>query len=273
MKTQINMEWAQSLLSGHAAKEENMAEQRIDWVQNGKAFKRNVKFKVMPPNSRENGIFSFIVGTHWSLGPNGDKRIICTETTTHLKKHNIPCPVCEAKRQLLAKGFKEEELTVAGKYGPMPVFDPKITSNVKVVVMESDLRQDWDQKHISVLQQNGDFLTRWLVERQTKADNPDFIVMGAGNCIEFSRPSDTAKWTREPSFTMFNPTEEVLAKLREENEALYMPDVWKMPSDQEIMQMRAIMQETIKGYEDAKTAVTDSVKAAVSSFDDDQIPF
>ena len=41
---------------------EKMAEElaKIDWVQNGKAFKREVKFKLLPANSKENNIFAII---------------------------------------------------------------------------------------------------------------------------------------------------------------------------------------------------------------------
>ena len=129
MKT-INTEWMMSILNENIATRKDMSEElsKVDWVQNGKSFKCDLKFKVIPANSQENNIFSHIVGTHW-LSHNGQtKRFVCPEQTAHLKNKGVRCPICEAKRRLLAQGFTEEDLSVQGKYGLIPVFNPTITS-------------------------------------------------------------------------------------------------------------------------------------------------
>ena len=264
---QVNMEWMQDLLNEEGKKEFINDLPTIDWVQNGKSFKKELKFKIIPANSKENNIFAAIVSTHWNLGPNKDKRFICTETTSHLKKLNIVCPVCETKRQLLAKGFTEDDLSTAGKFGPVPVFDPTITSNVKVVVIDTDMKKDWDQAHISILQQKGSFLTRWLIEKYMDSETPDFLSWEMSNTLKFSRQTDNGKWDREISFSTYNPTPEVLAKLKEENETLCLMDIWRQPNDQEILETKQLVEDMKNVYVEAKNTMTSSAKI------NDDVPF
>ena len=269
----INTEWMMSVLNESIARNGAMNEElsKIDWVQNGKAFKCELKFKVIPANSKENNIFSYTVGTHW-LNHNGqNKRFVCPEETNHLKNMGVKCPICEAKRRLLAKGFTEEELSVQGKFGLIPVFDPKITSNVKVVVLESDLRQDWDKQHVSILQQNGSFLTRWLVKQYADTETPDFLEWEKSNTVRFTRPTESGKWDRSISFATAEFTPETVAKLKEENEALYMPDLWKMPTDQEILDITTFVGEMEKDYLTAKETIKEAT--ATTTNDTDAIPF
>lgn len=273
MSKTINTEWMMSVLNETVAKRNNMAEElsKIDWVQNGKSFKCDLKFKVIPANSRENNIFSYTVGTHW-LNFNGqNKRFVCPETTGHLKGLNVKCPVCEAKRKLLAQGFTEEDLSVQGKYGLIPVFNPKLTSNVKVVVFESDLRQDWDKQHISVLQQNGSFLTRWLVQQYADNETPDFLQWDRSNMVKFTRPTESGKWDRNVSFSTAEFSPEVIAKLKEENEALYLPDLWKMPTDEEIIDITTFVDKMAQNYIEARNTIKESAAEMVEA--QDSIPF
>lgn len=271
MSKQINYEWMNELLTEKSMRNEerdnNLPD--IDWATNGRAFKKDLMFKLIPANSKENNIFAYIVGTHWNLGPE-NKRFICPEKTLHLKKLGIECPVCAAKRKLLAKGFTEEDLSIQGKFGPVPVFDPTMTSNVKVVVTASDLKSDWDKAHISVLQQKGEFLTKWLARKYKESDTPDLLLWESSNLIKFSRPTENGKWERELSFATFNPTPEVVEKLKAENEALVLPDLWKAPTDQDIFEVRAIVADMVTQYENAKKAITES---ASSMIDNDDLPF
>lgn len=270
----VNLEWVQELLNTGAKKMDFSGElPEIDWVQNGKSFKKQLVFKLLPANSKENGVFSFIVGTHWLEIEGRTRRFVCPEQTMHLKKPGARCPICETKRKLLAQGFKEEELCKQGKYGPIPVFDPKLTSNVKVVVLASDLKNDWDKKHVSLLQQNGSFLTRWMVEKYMDNDTPDLLNWEQSNAIKFNRTSDNGRFERELTFQTFTPTEDVIAKLKEENEALTLPDLWKMPTDQEILEMRQAMQDIEKQYLNAREAVKQAATNAFDNSDSDDIPF
>lgn len=267
---QINMEWMQSLLNdketGNKERQSDMPSN--DWVLNGKAFKREVKFKLLPGNSRENNIFATIAAQHWNLGPNKDQRIVCTEQTSHLKNLGIVCPVCEAKRRLLAMGFKEEDLKGEGKYGPVPLFDPTLTSNVKAVILDTDLKHDWDQAHVSILQQKGTYLTRWLIEKYMDTETPDLLQWESSNPIRFSRSTDNGKWEREISFSQFIPQPNVVAKLKEENESLTLADIWKVPSDEEMLKMKQIVDDMVNGFVRARQTVS----SAASSIGD-SMPF
>lgn len=271
MSKEINVEWMNALLNDNNHKTESQNElPTIDWIQNNKKFKRSLKFKVLPANSKENSIFGWIVGTHWNLGDE-NKRFICPEQTMHLKKLGIKCPVCEAKRRLRAAGFTDEELSKQGKFGLIPIFDPAITSNVKVVVTESDLISDWDKAHVSILQQKGSFLVKWLVERYADKDTPDFLQYERSNIIKFSRDTDNSRWNRDVSFATLDASPEVIAKLKEENEALVMPDLWKAPTDQEILEIT----EIVKKMEENVRAAKDTMMTNPSSYaiTDDDIPF
>ena len=269
----INTEWMMSILNENIAKRNTMAEElaKIDWVQNGKAFKCDLKFKVVPANSKENNIFSYIIGTHWLNHDGQNKRFVCPETTEHLKNKGIKCPVCEAKRKLLAQGFTEEDLSVQGKFGLIPVFDPKLTSNVKVVVFESDLRSDWDKQHISILQQNGSFLTRWLVQQYADNETPDFLQWDRSNLVKFTRPTESGKWDRNISFTTAEFSPETIAKLKEDNEGLYLPDLWKMPSDEEILDITNFVTKMEQDYISARVAVKEATTSDAEN--PDFIPF
>jgi len=267
MDKQVNYEWMQDLLNDTNKKEFVNDLPAIDWVQNNKGFKKDIKFKVIPANSKENNIFSWIVATHWNLGPAKDKRFLCPEHTAHLKKLNVTCPVCEVKRQLEAQGFTADDLSTAGKFGPIPVFEPTITSNIKVVVVDSDTKKDWDQAHISLLQFKGPFTTKWLVEKYMDKDTPNFLAWETSNLLRFSRATENGKWEREVAFSTFVPTEEVVNKLKEENETMCVTDVWRMPSDQEILEIRSTVEDMKNNYIEAKKNITSSTSNS------DSMPF
>jgi hypothetical protein len=153
---EINAEWMSALSNYDKPNQKAKNTSDIEWLTVNKSYKKKLSFKVMPANSKENKIFAWVVGTHWNLGSE-NLRFVCPEQTPHLKKAGVKCPICEAKRRLLQAGFTEDELCTQGKFGPIPVFDPRIQSNVKVIVAQSDTRTDWDRSHISILQQNGSF--------------------------------------------------------------------------------------------------------------------
>lgn len=265
----INTEWMKETLkddrNNNQNRENNQNTQKIDWVLNGKAFKKDLKFKVLPANSHENNIFCHTVATHWIEVDGETKRFICPEQTNHLHHIGATCPICQAKRELLQMGFKEEDLTKPGKFGAIPLFDPKITSNLKVVVISSDLKNDWDQQHVSILQQSGSYLTRWIVQKYTDAETPNLTKWRHSNLIRFSRQSDNSKFEREISFVTFDPTEEVITKLNEENEALTMPDLWKMPSDEEMLKFRQIAGDMKNRLIEARNTVSQAYNAAMQT--------
>lgn len=270
----INLQWAQELLNkGNSMTDFSGDLPEIDWVQNGKSFKKLLTFKLLPANSKENGVFSYIVGTHWIDFEGKIHRFVCPEQTNHLRKLGVKCPVCEAKRRLLAKGLTEEALSKQGKYGPIPVFDPKMTSNVKIVVLSSDVKNDWDKSHVSILQQNGTFLTRWLVEKCMDPDTPDLLAFEKSNAIKFSRASDNGRFERELTFATFEPSADVIAKLREESESLTLSDLWRMPSDQEVLEMTQLMTKLENEYTASKNTAMAQAEADQNSFSEDAIPF
>jgi len=261
MEKVFNEEWMKQMLKNDTTDNSSGSLPDIEWVRYKHGFKKNIIFKVMPANTREDNVFCHIVGTHWlDLGNGQFKRFVCPEETVHLKGKGIKCPICEAKRKLLKMGFTEDQLCTQGKFGPDPVFDPRFSSNAKVVVLQSDERNDWDKAHISVLQQNGSFMTVWMAQKYASNEIPNFTTIESSNPIKFSRPGDTGKWEREFSFKEFRPSPEVIAKLKEENEQLTLPDLWKMPSDQEFMEVNQIAEDMIKNYVAARDAMSKSAE-------------
>ncbi len=266
----INYDWMKELsaFDKQSAPQKQENDSKIEWLNVNKAYKKNISFKVMPANSKENGIFAFVVGTHWNLGPD-NMRFVCPEQTLHLRHNEVKCPICEAKRRLKAMGFTDEELSTEGKFGPISVFDPKITSNIKVVALESDM-QTFDKKHISILQQNGSYTARWLAEKYNSPDVPNFLALEESNPIKFSRDRDNGKWEREFSFITCKFDEVALQTLKEENEALTMQDLWKMPSDEEILKANEIAEKMVNSYIESKKQVEE---AASDTYNGDHMPF
>lgn len=273
MEKSYNEEWMKDILSRskEAVDDSSGTTNPTEWVQYKKGFRKNIIFKVMPANTKENNVFCHLVATHWLTGADGKtKRFVCPEETVHLKGQHVKCPVCEAKRKLKAMGFTDDELSVQGKFGLIPVFDPKFTSNTKVVVLQSDEKQDWDKAHISVLQQNGTYMTVWMAQKYASNEIPNFTQIESSNPIKFSRPTDSGKWEREFSFNMFNPTTDVVEKLKEENEKLTLPDLWKMPTDQEFIEISQLMDEMQNNYVAARNTMSGNNTSVV---EDDDIPF
>ena len=62
---------------------------------------------------------------------------------------------------------------------------------------------------------------------------------------------------------------DIIEKLKEENEALVMPDLWKMPSDQEFVQMKMLMDKKVEEFKSARDVLRSVTAPAV----DDSIPF
>lgn len=274
MVKEINENWANEILKGNRTMQENneTSSKAVEFVRNNNGFKKELIFKAVAANSKENKIFCHIVGTHWLTDENGNSvRFVCPEQTQHLKHEGITCPICEAKRKLLAEGFKEEDLCNQGKYGPIPVFDPKITSNLKIVVMKSDTN-DWDKAHISILQQNGDFLTKWMVRQYKNDDNPNFLAWERSNLFSFTRETDNGKWDRDLGFKTFEPTPEVIDMLKKENEELTMFDLWKMPVDEDFLKISNLVNNMCEEYRKARNTVLNGTSKAKDAIDDD-IPF
>jgi len=275
MVKEINENWANEILKGNheMGSNEETKNKPIEFVRSNNGFKRSIKFKVVATNSKENKIFCHIVGTHWLTDENGNSvRFVCPEKTQHLKHENVVCPICEAKRKLIKEGFKEEELCVQGKYGPIPVFDPRITSNLKVIVVESDAGIKWDKEHISILQQNGEFLTKWLVRQYQDPDNPNFLDWEHSHLFSFTRQSDNGRWERSFSHIAFTLSPEVIERLKKENEELTMFDLWKMPVDEDFLKVTEITNKLCENYRDAKNALRTGVNIVENAIDDD-IPF
>ena len=167
-------------------------------------------------------------------------------------------------------GFKEDDLKTEGKYGPIPVFDPVLTSNVKAVILGTDLKGDWDQAHISILQQKGTYLTRWLVEKYMDPETPDLLQWEDCNTIRFSRSTDNGKWEREVTFGKFSPDAATVAKLKEENEGMTLSEIWKAPSDEEMLKMKEVADGMIEDYKNARDAINNPSTASTIT---DSMPF
>lgn len=269
----FNEEWMKAVLNTKDAPDDRSGQQgpQIDWVQYNKGFKRNVLFKLMPANTKEDNVFATLTSTHWLHIGDKTYRFVCPEQTIHLKKHNCKCPICEAKRKLLAMGFKEEELCEQGKFGPVSIFDPKPTTNIKAVVLNSDTKHDWDGAHVSIIQQNGTFLATWLAQKYADKTIPNFTDLESSNLIQFSRQGDKGGWTREISFQVWTPTPDVLEKIKEENEQLTLPDLWKLPSDTDIMQIQQIMDDMVAQYVEAKKTMSESSQTTQAAYQEASI--
>lgn len=252
MTKNINVDWASQFIKPEQTQE---TQRNVDWVGK-KEFKRLLKFKVLPANSQENGRIggATVTARHWNIGPNHDQSCLCVEKM--FPDQGMICPVCQLKRDLLKAGFTEEDLQTPGKFGPIDMFEPTVQSNVKVVVIDTDVKQgEWDQSHISVLQMNSNYLVRWLVETYLDQDTPDFLDINDGNLIKFSRDADNAKWERQllDSAIKWNVSQEVKDKIKAENEEFTLSDLWKFPSDDEFLRIKRVCEDWKTALEQGKT--------------------
>lgn len=264
MKESINLEWASQFQTQNKESSTQNNQQNVEWI-GSKDFKTMIKFKLLPANSKENRKpgGAVITGTHWNLGPQQDQRFLCPEHT--FPEKGAVCPVCQLKRDLLHQGFTEEELTRSGKFGPMPLFDATITSSVKVIVIDTDLKHDWDQSHISVLQMKGDYLIKWIVQQYMSPETEDFLDWNLGATIKFSRENEKSKWNRvilptSVEFNRWNPSNEVKEKIKVENEEFTLADLWKFPTDEQFLKIKQICDDTRTALVNTKEMQTKTVE-------------
>lgn len=270
MAKQINLDWAQQFMSNNFNNSEQ--DKHVEWI--GKDdYKKMIKFKILPANSQENDHLGGAVLTakHWSVGVNKDQSMLCVEKMFPDK--HVECPICKLRRELIKAGFTDEELCVAGKFGPTNLFEARQQSCIKVVVMDSDLKSGmWDQKHISVLQMNGNYLIKWLVDRYLDKDVADFLDVYNGNIIKFSRRDEFGKWDREilDSAIKWEVSDEDKQKVLEENENLTLNELWKFPSDDEFLHMKQVCEEwkesLLKAKKDQSSTIEDLTELVTNPF-------
>lgn len=245
MEKEINQE----LVSKYATKrqtEQYEQQNNIDWV-NTKDYKRMIKFRIFPANSKENKKIggAFTSGAHW-LDYNGERiRYQCPEKT--FPESGVVCPVCQMKRDLQKLGYTDEDMSKPSKFGPENIFLPRLSSTIKCVVIDTDLKHDWDKSHISLLQQNGTKLITWLVDKYIEPEVPNFTDWTKGGIIKFSRDTDGGVWTREVlsdsvAFNLWNAPADVVEKVQKENEEITTAELFRMPSDEQTIKVKQILE-------------------------------
>jgi len=217
----------------------------VEWV-NTKDYKRMIKFRIFPANSKENGWIggAFSSGAHW-LEYDGERiRYQCPEQTA--PNSGIVCPVCQMRRDLKKAGFTDEEMSRDGRFGPENIFAPRLSSTIKCVVIDTDQKHDWDKSHISLLQQNGKGLLNWLTDEYTNPEKPNFTDWTKGSIIKFSRDQDNGKWNREVlpdsiAFNLWNAPEEVVEKVKKENEEITTSELFRLPTDEQTIKVKEML--------------------------------
>ena len=288
MEKEINQEMVNKFATKTKPETTQNIEQQsnIDWINQKEHYKRMIKFRIFPANAKENkkiaGAFSS--GAHW-LEFNGEKiRYQCPEKT--FPESGVECPVCKMYREMKKAGYTDEEMSKPGRFGPENIFLPRLTSTIKCVVIDTDLKHDWDKSHISVFQQNGTALITWLVDKYINPENPNFTDWTKGSVIKFSRDTDGGKWDRNilpdsvPS-NLWNAPQDALEKVQKENEELTTSELFRMPTDEQTLQVRTML-ENIKADIDSKkesgSAATTQTPTPTSTNNggfgvDDKIPF
>lgn len=261
MEKEINQDMVKKFATKQKTENTNTEQQNnIDWV-NTRDYKRMIKFRIFPANSKENkqigGAFSS--GAHW-LEHNGEKiRYQCPEKT--FPESGVVCPVCQMRRELQKAGYTDEDMSKPGKFGPENIFLPRLSSTVKCVVIDTDLKHDWDKGHISLLQQNGTMLITWLVDKYINPEIPNFTDWTKGSIIKFSRDQDTGKWDREVlpdsvAFNLWNAPQDVLEKVQQENEDITTAELFHLPTDEQTIQVKAMLENIKADIVAKKTAST-----------------
>ena len=97
------------------------------------------------------------------------------------------------------------------------------------------------------------------------SETPDLLQWEDSNTIRFSRSTDNGKWEREVSFGKFSPSAETIAKLKEENEGMTLSEIWKAPSDEEMLKMKEIVDNMVAEYQNAKNAMNNTTSTITDS--------
>jgi len=270
-------------------------QQNVEWI-NTKDYKRMIKFRIFPANSKENGWIggAFSSGAHW-LEYNGERyRYQCPEHT--FPNSGVVCPVCQMRRDLKKAGYTDEELSKDGRFGPENIFAPRLSSTIKCVVIDTDQKHDWDKSHISLLQQNGKGLLNWLTDEYTNPEKPNFTDWTRGSIIKFSRDQDNGKWNREVlpdsiAFNLWNAEPEVVEKVKKENEELTTSELFRLPTDEQTIKVKELLEgikaEIVAKHQEKKAEAAEQPASepapAATTFAestnnggfgvDDQIPF
>lgn len=256
----------------------------VDWV-GSKQFKRLIKFRVFPANSKEDKRIGggFVSGVHWIADDSGKQfRYQCPEET--FPESGVVCPVCQMRRELEAAGYTQEELSTNGIFGPVSIFKPRKMSAIKCLVTETDLVHNWDQAHISILQQNGDYMLEWLVRELANREKPNFADWERGAVIKFSRDTDNGKWNREVlpdsvDFNLWHPTPEILQKVKNENEQITVSELYRLPTDTQTMEIKEVLTQVkariqrehgIKGTNTAATQDDSTMLGVLNNFRQEQ---
>jgi len=273
-KTELNIEWATE--SGLVNSGKGTSESRqVEFLKKKEHYNTSLKFKVLPANSQENGHLGVVTARHWNIGPNNEiMSCLCVEKMFPDK--HVECPVCKLKRELKAMGFTDDDLTKPGQYGPIDVFAPQLQTNLKVVMIDSDgTTNNWDQSHVSVLSMNGEALLRWLITSYLSQDVPNFLDIENGNLIKMSRESEKGKWDKliMDSAIKWEHTPEMLEKIKAENEALTLADVWKFPSDEEFLKLQNVCAQWKEQFLAGKQTMTEATTQTVDAIVNDAMPF
>lgn len=273
-KTELNITWAQE--GGYVSSNKGSSESRqIEFLKKKEHYNTSLKFKVLPGNSQENGHLGVVTARHWNIGPNNEiMSCLCVEKM--FPEKHVECPVCKLKRELMALGFKAEDLTKPGAFGPVDIFAPQLQTNLKVVMIDSDGTSNrWDQSHVSVLTMNGDALIKWLVQSYLSEDVPNFLDIENGNLIKFSRESEKSKWEKTilDSAIKWEHTPEMLEKIKGENEALTLSDFWKFPSDEEFLKLQNVCTSWKEQFLASQKSIAENNAQAINSVINDAMPF
>ena len=92
------------------------------------------------------------------------------------------------------------------------------------------------------------------------------------NLFVFSRQTDNGKWERSLGFKTFEPSGELIEKLKKENEELTMFDLWKMPVDEDFFKVSEIVNKMHDDYLNARNSLINGASTIQNSIEND-IPF
>jgi hypothetical protein len=259
-KIELDMSWAKSVMNGSPAQANENSDKKYDWVNMTGAG--TYKFRILPPNSKSPGKFGMVVGKHYGLGSEGKDSCTCVEAT-YPEIEGLVCPVCEAIRRMKRDGIEEAKKYEAGIY-----------SYIKTIMLETPDAKELKRDKISIFRSKGNYNLNWIINKYMDPDSSDFLSPDNGAAIKFYREQKNGKWDRNVLDTSavgggkLNEDPEIQKRLLEENEEITLSDIFRRPTDEEMLKIKELaenLEKNLRAAADTQSEVANDMLNASQS--------
>lgn len=217
-------------------------------------------FRIMPMTADQNNFFGKFIGAHW-IKFNDDEKGTFAPCVEQYDVQGAICPICEAFRELENSG-----IDTSGFW--------KMKSNIqvalKVLMLEAPNEYSLPMDKISFFKVNAQVFQR-MVEIYNSADSPDILDPNIGVAWVVSRGEKEKHWevklldSSMPQCGLLGGSVENRDALLAANETTDMEKIFKLPTDEKMMEVKNIARVMKDKILKAKTVVDTSVSSMATT--------